>query len=108
MRRMGKTHKPHYRIVVMEARTKREGESLLELGFYSPFTKELVIDKEKAVEWMKKGAQPTDTVRNLFVRNGLIEKPKHIRKFETKPGRKAEERRAKKLEKSEKPAESQE
>jgi small subunit ribosomal protein S16 len=100
---MGKTHNPHYRIVVMEARSKREGESVEELGHYSPLTKELVIDKDKVKEWMQKGAQPTDSVRNVLVRNGILDKPKYRKIYNTKPGKRSEERRAKKEEKQQKP-----
>jgi len=67
--RFGKKHQPHYRIVVNEARDKRDGKYTALLGHYSPVTpKKLEIDVKAFEEWVKKGAQPTDTVASLFKR----------------------------------------
>jgi small subunit ribosomal protein S16 len=67
--RFGKKHQPHYRIVVNEARDKRDGKYVALLGHYSPVTpKELVIEVALYQEWVKKGAQPTPTVAALFKR----------------------------------------
>lgn len=63
--RTGKTHEPHYRIVVVEDRTKVSGKYVEKLGHYNPVSKELVLDMTKFEEWKKKGAQPTLTVANL-------------------------------------------
>ncbi len=68
--RFGKKKQPHYRIVVNEARDRRDGKSVATVGHYAPTLtpKILEIDIEKYKEWIKKGAQPTDTVQSLFVR----------------------------------------
>ena len=65
--RLGKKHQPSYRIVVVEARSKRDGKYIKLLGFYNPLSKtnKIKIDKEKYQEWLSKGAQPTETVRRL-------------------------------------------
>ena len=64
--RRGKKKAPFYRIVVTNIRTKRSGVPLEEIGTYNPKTKELKIDKSKAESWIKKGAQPTETVQTLL------------------------------------------
>lgn len=68
--RFGKTKQPHYRIVVNEARDKRDGKYVANLGFYAPAQaqKELKIDLEAYKDWIKKGAQPTDTIKDLVAR----------------------------------------
>ena len=66
LRRMGMKKTPHYRVVVINSREKREGRPIEELGFYNPKTKEMKLNKESALEWIKKGAQPTDTVKYLI------------------------------------------
>ena len=66
--RTGKKHQPSYRIVVTEARSKRDGKYIESLGFYNPLikSKKIKIDKKKYQEWLAKGAQPTDVVRRLI------------------------------------------
>jgi small subunit ribosomal protein S16 len=78
--RTGKIHAPHYRIVVQEKRSKLNGKAIDIIGHYHPAQadKLLVINKEKANEWLKKGAQASDTVTNLFVKEGIFEKSKKI------------------------------
>jgi small subunit ribosomal protein S16 len=68
--RFGKKNQPHYRIVVNEARDKRDGKYVALLGHYAPaqIPKILDIDVKAYQEWLKKGAQPTDTVNSLFER----------------------------------------
>ena len=73
-KRMGAKKNPFYRIVVADSRSPRDGRFIEELGYYNPLTKETKIDNEKAADWIKKGAQPTDTVRALLKKNGAIEK----------------------------------
>lgn len=63
--RTGKKHEPHFRIVVVEDRTKLTGKYVENIGHYNPISKELVLDMEKMEAWKKKGAQPTITVANL-------------------------------------------
>lgn len=68
LRRMGAKKAPFYRVVVADSRFPRDGRFIEEIGYYDP-TKEpavINIDKDKANEWIKKGAQPTDTVKRLL------------------------------------------
>lgn len=64
--RTGKKHQPSFRVVVIEAKSKRDGEYIENLGHYNPTTKDLVLNKEAYNAWIKKGAQPTTTVATLF------------------------------------------
>ena len=72
-KRMGAKKNPLYRIVVADSRSPRDGRFIEELGYYNPMNKELKLDNDKAAEWVKKGAQPTDTVRALLKKNGAIQ-----------------------------------
>lgn len=76
LKRMGAKKKPFYRIVVADSRSPRDGRFIEELGYYNPISepKEVKIDDEKAVKWLKDGAKPTNTVNNLFKKNGIIDK----------------------------------
>ena len=71
LRRMGARNNPFYRVVVADSRSPRDGRFIEELGYYDPKSNPAVIniDKEKAEEWIKKGAQPTDTVKRLLKNN---------------------------------------
>ena len=64
--RRGKKKAPFYRIVVTDIRTKRSGAPIEEIGTYNSTTKELKLDKAKAEAWIKKGAQPTETIKTLL------------------------------------------
>lgn len=68
LRRMGARNNPFYRVVVADSRSPRDGRFIEEIGYYDPKSDPAVIniDKEKAEEWIKKGAQPTDTVKRLL------------------------------------------
>jgi small subunit ribosomal protein S16 len=76
LRRMGAKKQPTYRFVVADARSPRDGRFLEILGHYNPRTepKTLVVDQEKAKQWLAKGAQPSDPVRRLFAELGLVER----------------------------------
>ncbi len=63
---MGYKRNPIFRIVVIDVRSKREGAPIEELGHYNPKRKEMKLNKEAALEWIKKGAQPTETVQYLI------------------------------------------
>ena len=73
LKRMGSNKKPFYRIVVADSRSPRDGKFIEEIGYYNPLTEpvEVKINEEKATEWLKKGAQPTDVVKRLFDNAGL-------------------------------------
>ena len=74
LKRMGMKKKPFYRVVVADERASRDGRFIDELGYYNPVSNpvELKIDTEKAQQWIKNGAQPTDTVRALLKKSGAI------------------------------------
>lgn len=72
LKRIGAKKNPFYRIVVADARAPRDGRFVAEIGNYDPMSKKLVVDGDKALDWMKKGAQPTETVRSLFKKNGVL------------------------------------
>ncbi|MDD3237874.1 MAG: 30S ribosomal protein S16 [Candidatus Gastranaerophilales bacterium] len=66
LRRLGAKKSPIFRIVVLNSTTKREAAPIQHLGFYNPKTKEMKLDKASALEWIKKGAQPTETAQYLI------------------------------------------
>ena len=74
LRRMGAKKSPFYRIVVADSRYPRDGRFIEEIGYYNPMENPSVvkIDEEKAKQWIQNGAQPTDTVRSLFKKNGVL------------------------------------
>ena len=74
LRRMGAKKAPFYRIVVADARSPRDGRCIEEIGTYNPLTQPaaLTVDAEKAQTWIKNGAQPTDTVRDLLKKAGVL------------------------------------
>ncbi|MDT3697916.1 MAG: 30S ribosomal protein S16 [Thermincola sp.] len=76
LRRMGAKKKPFYRIVVADSRSPRDGRFIEEIGYYDPCKNpaEVKVDDEKAVKWLQTGAQPSETVRALLNKAGLIEK----------------------------------
>ena len=74
LRRMGAKKAPFYRVVVADSRYPRDGRFIEEIGYYDP-TKEpaiVKIDEEKAKKWIGNGAQPTDTVKALLKKNGVL------------------------------------
>jgi small subunit ribosomal protein S16 len=74
LKRVGAKKSPTYRVVVADSRFPRDGRFIEEIGYYNPTTNPSVInvDKEKAVQWIKNGAQPTDTVKSLLKKLELI------------------------------------
>jgi small subunit ribosomal protein S16 len=76
LKRMGAKKAPFYRVVVADARFPRDGRFIETIGTYDPtITPAAVkIDEEKALKWMGNGAQPTDTVKNLFSKQGIMKK----------------------------------
>ena len=75
LRRMGAKKAPFYRIVVADSHFPRDGRFIEEIGYYNPLTDPVTVkvDVERAKEWMKNGAQPSDTVRALLKKNGAFE-----------------------------------
>ena len=74
LRRMGAKKAPFYRIVLADSRYPRDGRFIEEIGTYNPMTEPttVTVDAEKAKKWIANGAQPTDTVRDLLKKNGVI------------------------------------
>ncbi len=70
--RMGSKQKPFYRVVAVDSRVKRDGKYIEKIGTYNPLTGEQNLDKEVALKWLKNGAQPTRTVKNLFSNDGIM------------------------------------
>ena len=75
LRRMGKKKAPTYRVVIADSRSPRDGRFIEEIGHYNPRTEpvEIVIDAEKAQTWIKNGAQPTETVKALLKKSGIVD-----------------------------------
>ncbi len=75
LRRMGAKKTPFYRVVVADSRYPRDGRFIEEIGTYNPMVDpaEFKVDAEKAKKWIANGAQPTDTVKVLLKKNGIIE-----------------------------------
>ncbi len=71
--RTGMKKAPSYRVVVADARSPRDGRIVENIGWYNPRTEPstIVIDEEKAIKWLMTGAQPTDSVHQLFERSGI-------------------------------------
>ena len=72
--RIGKRNQPHYRIVVRPARSKRDGKALEYIGYYNPRSNPttVTLDLERAKYWLSVGAQPTDTVRDMLIKEKLL------------------------------------
>lgn len=77
MKRGGRAHAPYYRVVVMDARSRATGRVIEEIGVYHPCANpepKTEIQEDKALEWLRRGAQPSDTVRNLLSKQGVMAK----------------------------------
>jgi len=87
LRRIGSKKKPSYRLVVADARAPRDGAFISIIGYYNPLTdpETVVIDEEKALNWLRQGAQPTDTAARLLAKAGIIEESE-ARKEKIKAG----------------------
>ena len=75
LRRMGAKKAPFYRIVVADSRYPRNGRFIEEIGYYDPLTNPATvkIDAEKAKQWLNNGAQPTETVKALLKKSGIVD-----------------------------------
>ena len=74
LRRMGAKKAPFYRVVVADERSPRDGKFIDEIGYYNPLTNpaDVKIDAEKAQKWLANGAQPTETVKSLLKKSGIV------------------------------------
>lgn len=82
LKRFGKKKQPHYRIVVADARAPRDGKTIDEIGYYNPKPDPPIIevDEAKALVWLQRGAQPSDTARSLLSKRGVLAKFDELRK----------------------------
>ena len=76
LRRMGAKKAPFYRVIVADSRSPRDGRFIDTIGTYNPLTTpaEIKLNEESAIKWLNNGAIPTDTVKNLFSKAGIMEK----------------------------------
>ena len=74
LRRMGKKKSPFYRIVVADSRSPRDGRFIEEVGYYNPMTNpaDIKVEEEKVQKWLQNGAQPTETVKSLLTKAGIV------------------------------------
>jgi small subunit ribosomal protein S16 len=72
LQRIGRKHQPSYRLVIAEKRSKMAAPPVEDLGSYNTFTKRSTIDKERVSHWLRVGAQPTTTVHNFLVKEGVL------------------------------------
>ena len=74
LRRMGAKKSPFYRIIVADSRSSRDGRFIEEVGYYNPMTNpaEIKVDAEKSQKWLENGAQPTETVKSILTKSGII------------------------------------
>jgi len=76
LQRYGTTKRPYYRLVVADSRNKRDGRYIEIIGMYDPTLEpaRIEIDENRALDWLNNGAQPTDTVKNLLSKQGILAK----------------------------------
>ena len=88
--RMGDKKSPFYRIVVVDGRQARDGQYIDKIGHYNPISNpaEIVVDAAKAKDWLAKGVQPTETVKSLLVKAGVIEQSAKLSPSKTNPKKK--------------------
>lgn len=82
LKRFGKKREASYRIVAINSRDRREGRPLEELGFYNPRTDEVRLDRDGILRRLEQGAQPTDTVRDILVRENILPPLPHRKAFQ--------------------------
>lgn len=80
LKRTGRRHQPSFRIVAMEEEKAQNSKTLEKLGFYNPAEEQLEIDTGKALNWLKNGAKPSKTVRDLLSKKGVIEEFNNLKK----------------------------
>ena len=100
LKRMGAKKRPFYRIVVADSRFPRDGRFIEEVGYYNPIETPAVVkvDKEVAMKWLNNGATPTDTVRDILSKQGIM-KEFHESKMAKKSSRVKSEKKEKEVEK---------
>ncbi len=81
LNRMGRRHQPFYRIVIVDSRNKRSGKYIESIGYYDPLnnSNQYKVDEDKALDWLLKGAQPTDTARRILRKMGVMKRYDEIK-----------------------------
>ena len=76
LKRMGAKKRPFYRVVAADSRSPRDGKVIEEIGYYNPVVDpaDVKIDEELAMKWLRNGAEPTDTVRDILKKQGIVKK----------------------------------
>ena len=76
LKRMGAKKRPFYRVVAADSRSPRDGKVIEEIGYYNPGVEpaDIKIDEELAMKWLRNGAEPTDTVRDILKKQGIVKK----------------------------------
>jgi small subunit ribosomal protein S16 len=84
LKRMGAKKKPFYRLVAADSRSPRDGKFIEAVGTYNPLVEpaEVKIDEEKAIKWLQSGAKPSDTVRDILSKQGIMKKYNELKKGE--------------------------
>jgi small subunit ribosomal protein S16 len=97
LQRHGRKKRPFYRLVAADARAQRDGVFLERLGHYNPMTEpaDVFIDEEKALKWLRRGAQPSDTAKRLLTQNGILMKFEYEKLGKPMPEQEADEEVAK-------------
>ena len=92
LKRFGSKHNPHYRVVIADSRAPRDGKTIEEIGYYNPRTEPptVKINEDRAVHWLLIGAEPTETVRALLRRAGILKKVAELRRQQKQAREKAE------------------
>ncbi len=97
LKRIGRKHEPHYRIVATDSRFPRDGRFIEELGWFNPKAKEVLykINSEGIKKWLSNGAQPSYTVKSILIKEGIMERDKGapIDRKQKRPLKNAEKRR---------------
>lgn len=80
LKRIGRKHSPHYRIVATDSRSPRDGRFIEELGWFNPKSNDIPykINVEGIKKWLSNGAQPSDTVKGILIREGILERDKGV------------------------------
>ena len=94
LRRTGKKHQPHYRIVVAEHTAPVSGKYVGILGHYNPRSKDIVIDNAAVTMWLDRGAQPSNTIAKLLTKQGMKHKLIKIHLYPERPGKNVEPEKA--------------
>ncbi|MEK7400412.1 MAG: 30S ribosomal protein S16 [Candidatus Poribacteria bacterium] len=76
LKRFGRKQKPFYRVIIANSKDPRQGRAVDDIGYYDPLTEpaQIQINEEKALKWLKNGAQPSDTVKSLLSKAGILKK----------------------------------